>query len=233
MTKPNVSGSLLVSVGDHSQHRLLLWAVLPLVHHPEHEISEYTLTINWVWSNISPRLQKLLFSTAAFACYPPFSPVWRSTNSAPRFRHVPAGLLQLAVSGAAGMWYQSTTVCSECSWTTVRWRIQIWFCGSCVARWSQLAASQAENHFQGRGVRIQGHPWPCASLLEGTVSSRVKCSGIESKQICILWGLHRSTRNKEPHLPSTKFCSGGTYLVELLPSGNPQLQFHANFPFQT
>ena len=38
VTKPNVSGSLLVSVGDHSQHRLLLWAVFSLVHHPEHEI---------------------------------------------------------------------------------------------------------------------------------------------------------------------------------------------------
>ena len=109
----------------------------------------------------------------------------------------------------------------------------IWFCGSCVARWSPLAASQEENHFQGRGVRIQGHSWPCASLLEGTDCSRVKCSGIESKQICIPWGLHRSTRNKEHHLPSTKFCSGGTYLVKQLPSGNPQLQFHANFPFQT
>ena len=63
-----------------------------------------------------------------------------------------------------------------------------------------MAAIQAENHFHGRGVRIQDHPWPRASLLEGTVCSRVKCFGIESKQICIPWKLHRSTRNKETPL---------------------------------
>ena len=42
----------------------LLWAVFPLVHHPKHEISEYTLTINWVWSNISPTSAK----AAIFNC---------------------------------------------------------------------------------------------------------------------------------------------------------------------
>ena len=46
------------------------------------------------------------------------------------------------------MWYQSTTVCSECSCTTVRLRIQIWFRGSRVLRWSPLAASQAEIIFK-------------------------------------------------------------------------------------
>ena len=88
----------------------------------------------------------------------------------------------------------------------------------CCAMTSTGCQSSRES-FQGRGVWIQGHPWPRASLLEETVCSRVKCSGIESKQICIPWRLHRSNRNKEHHLPSTKFCSGGTYLVELLPSG--------------
>ena len=34
------------------------------------------------------RLQKLIFSTAAIACYPPLSAVWRTTNSGPGFRHV-------------------------------------------------------------------------------------------------------------------------------------------------
>ena len=101
------------------------------------------------------RLQKLLFSTAAIAYYPPFSAVWRSTNSASGFRHVPAGLLQLAFSGTAGMWHQSTTICSECSRTTVRWRIQIWFHGPCVAWWFPLTTSQAENHFQGRVFRYK------------------------------------------------------------------------------
>ena len=80
---------------------------------------------------------------------------------------------------------------------------------------------------------IQGYPWPCASLLEETVCSRVECSVIEPKKIFIPWGLHRPIRNKEHYLPSTKFCSGGTYLVELLPSVNLQLQFHTNVSFLT
>ena len=74
-------------------------------------------------------------------------------------------------------------------------KIQILFRGPCVTWWSSL----------GWGVRIQGHSWPRSSLLEWTVCSRVKCSGIEPKQICIPWGLHRSIRNKEHYLPSTKF----------------------------
>ena len=174
-----------------------------------------TKSRNILWQSIEfeetylQRLQKLLFLTAAIACYPTFSAVWRSKNSAPSFPRVPAGLLQLAVSGAAGMWYQSTTVGSECSWTTVRWRIQIWFRGSCVARWPPLAASQAENHFQGRGVRIQGHPWPRASSLEGTICSRVKCSGIESKQICIPWRLHRSTQTRNTTYRQQSFAVAG------------------------
>ena len=204
MTKPNVSGSLLFGVGDHSQHRLLLWAVFPSVHHPSTKSrSIFRQSIEFEATYLQ-RLQKLLFSTAVVACYPPCSAVWRSTNSASGFRHLPAGLLQLAVSGPAGMWDQSTTICSECSRTTVRWRIQIWFSGLCIAWWSPLTTSQADNYFQGRGVQIQGHTWPLASLLEGTVGSRVKCSGIEPKQICIPLGLHRSIRKKEHYLPSNE-----------------------------
>ena len=117
-------------------------------------------------------------------------------------------------------------------WVSGKWPCE-YYNIYCIARWSPLAVSLVENHFQGRGVRIQGHPLPCASLLEGTVCSRVKCSGIESKQICIPWDFIVTPATRNITYRQRSFCSSGTYLVELLPSENPQLQFDGNFSFQT
>ena len=57
-------------------------------------------------------------------CCLPFTSVGRLTNSA----HMSVGLLQLIANGTNGLWHQSLAICPECSWRSLWWGIQIWFC---------------------------------------------------------------------------------------------------------
>ena len=116
------------------------------------------------------RYQKLLLSAAATTCCLPCTDVRRPENSAPGIHHMPVGLLQLIASGTTGLWCQSSTICPECSWPSLWWCIQIWFCWACICVTNSIGYQSCKELNSGSGflyikLSMTLHPPTCRISL--------------------------------------------------------------------